>query len=157
MSDRQDPEIRRETAYRRLGTRTPQCQGCGARDWRALTGRTPDILCYECRRLAQGRASTEEHHVAGRANASLVASIPANDHRALSDLQEEWPAETLRNPDGSPLLKIAARIRALIDYLRLLLERGVAWIPEALERLDARLRIAIGPNWWDTIEWGFAG
>lgn len=157
MNDRQDPEIRRETAYRRLGTRSPQCLECGTRDWRILTGRAPEILCYEHRLVSQGKPPVEEHHLAGRANGELAATIPGNEHRALSDMQHEWPERILRNPDGSPLIKIAARIRALIDYLRLLLERGIAWIPDALERLDARLTAWIGPNWWDVIEWGFAG
>jgi hypothetical protein len=72
-------------------------------------------------------------------------------------MQQDWPETTLRNPESSPLIKIAARVRSFLDYLRLLLERGLGWIPDALERLDTRLNAYIGPRWWDTIEWGFAG
>src|SRR5207249_313298 len=47
MNERHDPEVRRESAYRRFGTRTPRCRACGEADWRVLTGTPPDILCYE--------------------------------------------------------------------------------------------------------------
>jgi hypothetical protein len=79
--------------------------------------------------------------------------MPGNDHRRLSDAQRDWPEETLTNPDGSPLLKLAAMLRGWIDYLRLLLERGVARIPPALEQLDQLLRAYIGERWWETLQW----
>src|SRR5690348_15527986 len=135
-----DRDMRREAAYRRLGSRTPKCAQCEERDPIALTGSTPDILCYEHRRLAQGRSPDEDNPPAGAANSPLLIRLPGNDHRRLSDLQQDWPEGTLRNPDGSPLLKIAAMLRAWIDYLHQMLERGLGRIPPALEALDALLR-----------------
>jgi len=76
--------------------------------------------------------------------------LPANDHSVVTlKHQVEWPRETLRNPDGSPLLQAAASIRGWLDVLKLVLERTVGGIPETLERLDAWLRERIGPRWWE--------
>jgi hypothetical protein len=63
--------------------------------------------------------------------------------------------ETLRNPDGSPLLRAAASIRGWLDTLRLIMERTVGWVPAFLEWLDARLRVTIGVQWWVTL--GYEG
>lgn len=155
MSDQEptDRDARREAALRRLGIRDPKCARCEERDPIALTGSAPDILCYEHRRLAQGASPHEDNHPAGEANSALVIRLPGNDHRRLSDLQRDWPEETLRNPDGSPLLKIAAMLRAWIDYLRQMLERGLGRIPPALEALDALLRQYIGARWWEVLQW----
>ncbi len=157
MATRKQPDrdARREAAYRRLGTRTPRCAECAETDPLVLTGTTPDILCYGHRRLAQGDSPDEDHHPAGDRNSPLRIRTPGNDHRFLSDAQRDWPERTLRNPDGSPLLKIAALVRGLVDYLRLLLERGLAWIPPALEWLDDLLRRAIGERWWEQLGWDF--
>jgi hypothetical protein len=60
----------------------------------------------------------------------------------------DWPVETLRNPDGSSLLKVAALLRGWIDLLRLVIERTIGWTPDLLERLDAWLRARIGESYW---------
>jgi hypothetical protein len=78
--------------------------------------------------------------------------MPGNDHRIVSDNQHDWPLDTLRNPDGSPLLRAAASIRGWLDILRLIIERTVGWVPAFLEALDAWLRESLGERWWD----GFA-
>src|SRR4051812_34101732 len=78
-------------------------------------------------------------HWFGQHNDPLTSPIPANDHRVLSELQAQWPEKTLRNPDGSPLLRIAAGLRGWLDVLRLLIERVAGWIPAALEQLDELL------------------
>jgi hypothetical protein len=75
--------------------------------------------------------------------------VPGNDHRILSDYQHEWPLGTLRNPDGSPLLRAAASIRGWLDILRLIIERTVGWVPALLEMLDAWLRELVGEHWWE--------
>jgi hypothetical protein len=105
--------------------------------------------------LAKGKSAHEDHHPAGVANSPLKVRTPGNDHRRLSDRQRDWPEETLGNPDSSPLLKIAAMIRGWVDYLRLLLERGIARIPPALEWLDQLLRQSIGERWWEIVQWDF--
>lgn len=142
-----------EDRLRSLGRRHPQCShvGCEETDPFALTGVDPHILCAEHRADAEGRSWTQGHHVPGRANDPAdIRSLPANDHSAVTlRYQAEWPRETLRNPDGSPLLRAAAAIRGWLDVLRLILERTVGWVPELLERLDAWLRERLGPRWWD--------
>ncbi len=144
---------RLEERLRSLGTRNPRCShpGCAETDPFALTGVDPHILCAEHRADAEGRSWIEGHHVAGRANdPSHVRGIPANDHSVMTlSYQVEWPRETLRNPDGSPLLRAAAAVRGWLDELRLVIERTVGWVPELLERLDAWLREQKGPRWWD--------
>jgi hypothetical protein len=146
----QDPDDRLEGHYALLGTRTPRCcvPGCAETDPRALVGVNPNIVCYEHQHDAQSRAWLEEHHVAGRRNDPATVQIPGNDHRILSDLQQAWPRDTLRNPNTSPLLRAAAALRGFLDVLRLVIERTVGWIPALLEALDGWLRETVGESWW---------
>lgn len=148
-------ELRREERYRQLGTRTPVCAwpGCGERNPFALTGRDPDISCYEHYLLRNRRSPYEGHHVAGRHNSDVVAFVPGNEHRILSECQSAWPEDTLRNPDHSPLLVAAAAIRGWLDVLRVILERSIAWIPEFLEWLHRTLVDLYGPDWWEELGW----
>jgi hypothetical protein len=141
-------EIRREKQLRRLRARTPECTKCGESDPSALTGVAPEIICYECQAKASNRSPIERHHPAGRNNDPFTVPIPGNDHRILSDLQNDWPPETLRNPTGSPLRKAAATMRGFLDTLRLLIERLFGWIPDFLETLDAKLTEYFGASWW---------
>lgn len=151
-SDREKIEDRREERRRALGTRVPRCTqpGCDESEPLALTGTHPDILCYEHDALCKGRPWLEAHHPSGRANDETTVQIPGNDHRVLSESQNtQWPQRTLRNPDGSPLLKASAAIRGWIDVLWLILTRTVGWVPAFLEGLDAWLRERLGPRWWE--------
>jgi hypothetical protein len=146
--DDDDRDARREARLRQLGTRTPSCTTCPESDPFALT-QTPDGLhCYECQALATGRSWTERQHPAGRRNHPATVPIPGNDHRVVDDHKHEWPRETLRNPDGSPLLRAAACLRGWLDTLRLIVDRTVGWIPPFLERLDAWLTDQLGSGWW---------
>ncbi len=149
-------EKQRERARQQFGTRDPKCARCDERDPLALTGTHPDVLCKEHRLLAQGASAVEEHHVAGQRNSPFVVKLPANEHQILSASQREWPAATLRNADGSPLLAIAATIRGWLEVLRQIIERAVGWIPEALESLDEILTERFGPKWWDVLGWEVA-
>jgi hypothetical protein len=91
----------------------------------------------------------DDHHVAGKASSPLTVSVPVNDHRAdLSVSQYDWPKETRENPDGSPLLAAAASIRGFIDTVVYLVEKGLRWVAELLERLNALLTEKFGPGWW---------
>jgi len=144
----------REGAYERLATRDPKCTKCDERDPAALTGSYPNIVCYEHLAQSQGRSWTEGDHTAGRHNdPTPIVEMPGNDHRIKSDRMRAWPEKTLRNPDRSPLLRAAATLRGWIEALRLILERGVAWIPSFLERLDEWLTQHHGSGWWDDLGW----
>ena len=143
----QSQQIQRERNYERLGTRSPICKNCGETHPVALTGVDPDIICYECRRMNDGKSSVEAHHIVGRHNDPATVKVDGNDHRILSDMQRIWPKETLRNPNGSLLLKIAATIRSIIDWFSMMVDRALGWIPDFLEKLDAWLREQIGPDW----------
>ena len=147
-----------EERLRSLGTRNPRCShpDCAETDPFARTGVDPRILCAEHRADAAGRPWIDGHHNAGRANTPAdVSKIPGNDHSAVTHrYQAEWPRGTLRNPDGSPLLRAAAAVRGWLDVLRLIIDRTVGWVPELLERLDAWLRERIGSRWWDDfLDW----
>jgi hypothetical protein len=151
-----DRRRRLEDQLRRLGTRNPECSDldCGERDPFALTGSIPDLMCYEHQSQSENRAWVEGHHVAAAANdPDTIAPIPGNDHRVLSDLQQDWPADTLRNPNTSPLIRAAAAIRGWLDVLWVILTRSVGWIPAALEQLDVLLTGHVGSGWWRTVGW----
>jgi hypothetical protein len=154
-----DPEAdadRLEARLRLLGTRTPSCRiaGCAEDDPFALTGVSPDLLCAEHAAEHADRSPVEQSHTAGRANApDDTVELPANDHAVLTHAhQAGWPLETLRNTDGSPLLRAAAATRGWLDVLRLIIERTIGWIPGFLERLDDWLRIKVGDRWWGEFE-----
>ncbi len=141
-------DARREAAIRRLDTRQPRCP-CGEREPLALTGRHPHIRCYECQALAAGRPWVEQQHPQGQANGPNTVPIPGNDHRVIDDRKRDWPRDTLRNPDGSPLLRAAACLRGWLDTLRHVVDETVGWIPAFLELIDRWLVQLLGARWWD--------
>jgi hypothetical protein len=142
-----------ETRLRTLGTRAPVCSapGCGERHPFALTGVYPEIHCREHDADRASRSWLEQHHPPGKSNGPDTVATPANDHAVLSANQRLWPRETLRNPDGSPLLRAAAAVRGWADVLRLILERTIGWVPSFLEQLDDLLRQRLGELWWQEI------
>lgn len=139
--------LRRETQRQRLGDHA-SCAKCGATNQICLTKKGETVVCYECHKADAGKATVERHHVAGRHNLPDTVPIPANDHRVLSDMQYEWPTETLRNPDESPLLKASATIRGWLDILLLIIHRSMGWIPDFLEEVDAWLREYVNQRYW---------
>ena len=145
----------REDRYRALGTYAPRCSfpGCGENDPLALTGAHADMACHEHLADELHNSWTQDHHFSGHANSPQKGPLPANDHAVENAMQSLWPRETLRNPEGSPLLRAAAAIRGWLDILRLMIERTVQWIPAALESLDALLSDRHGPRWWDQLGW----
>lgn len=144
-----------EEQLRKLGTRSPVCavDGCDQTNPFALTGTHPRILCYEHQAELNNRPWLEAHHPMGRANDPETLLLPGNDHRVLSARQRQWPQETLRNPDGSPLLKAAAALRGWLDVLWLIITVTLGWVPDLLEQLDAWLRAVLGDRWWDGFNW----
>jgi hypothetical protein len=146
-----DEDRLREAALERLGTRTPRCRFCGEQDPFTLSGRDPDVICYECLARRSGKSPTEEHHPFGRRNDPLTVRVPGNPHRTLSALQRSWPVRTLRNPEGSPLLRAAATVRGWLNVLHVIVER-VGWVPAYLERLDQQLTGRLGPRWWTRLD-----
>lgn len=138
---------RKAVAARRAG-RDAAC-ACGENRPEALVHRMTPPTCAECKRLKAGQTTRDDHHPFGRANSSIAISVPVNDHRArLSVDQMDWPKSTLRNPQGSPLLSGAARIRGFIDVVLYLIEEGLLWIADMLELLDEFQVKKLGPKWW---------
>lgn len=148
-----DADRRREQAYERSGTRTPRCQSCPETDPIVLTGKHPQIICYRCMAIRDGKKATEDHHIGGQHNDPFTVPIPANDHRRLNDMQNDWPERTLKNSDGSPLVGIAGLLRGWIDVLLLIIKQVLVKLPAALEDLNVCLTQSIGPAWWVTIGW----
>lgn len=149
-----DAEARAEDAYERFGTRKPHCSvsGCGESDWRALTGTYPDIKCYEHRAVEQGRSPIERQHPAGCANdPQTEVPMPGNHHRTMDDYKADWPERTRQNPEGSPALRAAANVRAVLDWLRVICERMLSGVATWLEDLDERMTELHGPRWWETV------
>ena len=139
---------REAVAERSLGTHT-ECVRCGEVRILALERKSKPTICTECRKELEGTTIMEQHHIAGEANGDLTISVFVNDHRAqLSENQADWPAETLQNPDGSPLLMAAACIRGFIDTVIYLIEELLLWGAALLEGLNAHLTEKLGPRWW---------
>ncbi len=91
----------------------------------------------------------DHHHVAGRANDPTTIGVPTNDHVAeLSERQRDWPEQTLRNPDGDPLLRAAACIRGCLETVVYLAQRLLLWIPKLLELTSAHLTHTNGRFYW---------
>jgi hypothetical protein len=141
-------EIRKNKRRRSLKARSPRCQRCvEANPFAMVSAR----FCYECQIQNQGKSLIERHHFAGQHNDPFTVSMPGNDHRVVTDLQQDWPIKTLRNPNGSPALKAAASTRGFLDLLELVIKRILGWIPEFLETLDEYLVKLLGSDWWKNI------
>jgi len=144
---KRDPErayVRKAIAKRRVGQR--RCK-CGESRPEALI---PDSAwCAECQRKHLGTATEDGHHYAGASNDPTKFPVPVNDHRAdLTTAQLDWPKQTRENPDGSPALAAAARVRGFVDTVVFLIRKGLLWVAEMFEKLDAALVKRLGPKWW---------
>jgi hypothetical protein len=138
---------RKIVAARRTGLNAA-CS-CGESRPEALIPGSAPMMCAACQRIANGQTTVDQHHFAGRANSPATMPIAVNDHRArLSVAQGDWPKSTITNPDGSPLLAAAACIRGFIDTVFYLIEEGLLWIADMLEKLDALQVKRVGPRWW---------
>jgi hypothetical protein len=137
QSPQRDPirtHQRRTLAARRFGENA-QC-ACGEARPEALISGRRLILCVQCQRKNKGQNIMDKHHVAGRANSPTTIAVPANNHRAILSVdQQDWPKETLENPDGLDLLKAAASIRGFIDTHDYLINQLLRPLPELLEKL----------------------
>jgi hypothetical protein len=138
---------RKVVAGRRVGVDT-RCS-CGEGRPEALIPGSNPRVCAACNRTTTRQTTIDEHHFAGKANSPTTIPIPINDHRArLSVAQAEWPKSTLANLHGSPLLAAAACLRGFIDTVLYLIERGLLWIADMLEKLDELQVKKLGPQWW---------
>ena len=150
-----DEDRRRERAYEGFGTREPRCSapGCSETDWRLLTGSQPDeLLCYEHLLMAQRPLAGRAAAPAGQHNdPDSRCRSSATCTACMDEPKRDWPERTLRNPDGSPMLKAAACVRGVLDWLRLIIDRMLGWVPPLLEALDERLTELSGPDWWRTL------
>jgi hypothetical protein len=137
---------RRSIAARRVG-RGSLC-ACGEdRPFSLITGSQPRT-CRECMQRRKGYKTIESHHPDGRANDPTTLPVGANDHAELTEAQRAWPKTTLENPDGSPLLAIAARIRSHSDLVEYLKQNPLLRSAPFVEELDAILTAHFGPRWW---------
>jgi hypothetical protein len=151
---RRDPSgayRRKAIAARQVGVGA-HCS-CGEGRPEALIAGSDPPICAACERAAKGRTTKDDHHSFGRANNPATISVPVNDHRAvLSVAQAEWPKSTLRNAEGSPLLAGAACVRGFVDTILYLIEKGLLWLADMLEKLDEILLNKLGPKWWVNTE-----
>jgi hypothetical protein len=137
--------IRDAVAQRRIGDK--KCV-CGETRPQVFASRNSK-LCAKCERKKRGHKTTDDHHVAGKANDPITIPVDVNDHRArLSADQMDWPKETRENPDGSPLLAAAGAIRGFIDTVVYLLGKLLLRHAEILEKIDAYLVRTLGRKWW---------
>jgi hypothetical protein len=126
---------------------------CGEVRPEALIAGSNPTTCAACQRAANGSTTVDQHHFAGRANNPATIPVPVNDHRAiLSVAQAEWPKSTLQNQEGSPLLAGAACLRGCVDTILYLIEKGLLWLADMLEKLDDVQVKKLGPKWWVNTE-----
>ncbi len=92
------------------------CSRCGVA-WREALVPGEPVVCAECDARERGIATTELHHLAGRASSNVTIRIGVNEHRILTTLQRAWPSETLRNISRDPRLVRAAWFRGIADLL----------------------------------------
>ena len=139
--------VRKAKAQRRVG-QGAACTQCGESRPEALVARSRPKLCQQCYQLNRGMKKTHGHHVGGKANSPVTLEVPANDHRAtLSEAQREWPPKTLQNPDGSPLIALAATLRGVADFVGELVVQFMRSLADAAEQIDTWLRERYG-LWW---------
>lgn len=139
---------REAIAARRAG-KGRRCANCGETRPTALIPSSDPTICAKCDRKKRRRKTTDNHHIAGKANNDMTLAIDVNDHRAeLSEAQQDWPKKTLENPDRSPLLSGAGHIRGFVDTVAYLMEQVLLWIAEMLELLDTLLEQKLGQGWW---------
>jgi len=142
---------RQATAARRIGDE--QCSSCDEVRPEALITNSNPTICTECQRKRKGQTIMDNHHSAAEANNATTIPVPANDHRAILNVdQYRWPKQTRKNPDGSPVLAAAGCVRGFVDTVVYLVEKLLLWIPEMLEKLDAFLMNAFGPKYWVNTE-----
>lgn len=147
-SDPRAAHRRKSKAERRVGINA-KC-ACGEARPQALIPGTDPIICAQCQRRLLKHEERDDHHNFGASNSPLTMYVPVNDHRAdLSVTQQNWPQETLSNPDKSPLLTAAAFIRGFVDTVVYLMTEFLLWVARLLELLDTVLREKLGEKWWN--------
>ncbi len=138
--------VREAKRQRRVGEGAA-CADCGEKRAKMLLRSSRPKRCLPCYAVKKGRKPTESHHIAAEANSPITVEIPITDHRTLSDAQYEWPPKTLQNPDGSPLLALAAGLRGVADFICDLITEFITHLAEAAEKIDAWLCERHG-LWW---------
>jgi hypothetical protein len=128
-----------------------RCERCGATDLRVLPRPRGRVLCENCRLIGRGLSPYQRHHPAGRKNDSFIVLIPANDHAVLSDMQNEWPRETLQNPKSDPLHLQAAWLRGRSNVLRHQAEEAEQQA-KTLEDLAQFFSERAGEDWGEQFE-----
>jgi hypothetical protein len=109
-----DQERRKQDRFHKLGTNNPCCATCGNNDWRVL----------------------EEHHVGTRKREKLVVLLCANDHRILTDYQNDHPKD---HSDADDFLARAGHfLLGLADMLRLILDRLYEFGEELIYRANLK-------------------
>ena len=138
--------LRHASKENRLGANA-SCELCEEADPRALQRSLERTLCAECRLVQEGKPRYELHHPAGRHNDNFVIPMHANEHAIMSDYQDDWPDETLRNPGGNLLHRHAALLRADHDFL---MRRAELSLTDAIEfeELAEFFGEVYRPDWW---------
>lgn len=128
-----------------------RCERCGATDPRVLRRPRGKALCEICRLMSTGMSPYQRHHPAGHENDSFCVLISANDHVVLSDMQNDWPIDTLHNAKSDPLHFQAAWIRGSSNMLKHQAEEAERWA-KTLENLAQFLSEKIGLDWGEKFQ-----
>lgn len=124
-----------------------KCKDCGTDDPLVLLNTRPK-LCEQCKRRRDGKSPTDGHHVGAKANSEFTFPTPVNSHRRLSEAQNRWDPETMRNSTGCPLHAAAGCNQGYIDTCKEMMDQMLGWTPEMLGVLSDFLRERLGERWW---------
>lgn len=138
----------RAVRQRRIHGPNAKCRDCGERDPSLLVAGSHPKRCEGCYRERKGRSTIDDHHPAGHVNSEFSMPVVANMHRKLTDLQTDWPLETLQNPSGCPLRRAAACLRGFVETFKEMAHRLLFWVIDLLEAASDWFLERYGPNWW---------
>jgi hypothetical protein len=112
---------------------------------------TKPIRCTACERERNGKAATDEHHVASKNNHPLTVTVPVNERRAILDgdadgLEQDDAGEPERVP---AIMAAAAVLRGAVDTILYLIDKGIDWVIALMETLSKFCANVWGDGWWN--------
>src|SRR6476661_8780850 len=108
---------------------------CGERDIRTLIPRDDGVLCQSCDNRKAGRPVVERNHIAGKHSADDRVPLGVNEHRIVTDMQNDWGRTRMANRQGNPLIMVSNMVQGAIEAAIVLLQRALNYV-KALPALN---------------------
>jgi hypothetical protein len=141
-------EVRKAKAEQRVGP-DARCSSCGESRPEALISGSDPMICANCQRVSKGLTTFDNHHVAGKNNSPVTIAVEVNDHRArLSGDQYSWAKRVRENPDGDPLIAIAAGLLGFADTVLYLIDKFLIKAAECVIAAADFFKELRGDKYW---------